>query len=84
LRVKSTPEGFLALILQVRRSKNVLCQNKNHPQSFSSIYFSILFAGLVRNAGSIALGRARADGSGVNGLLITLEDVLQALDEVKA
>ncbi|KAL3765258.1 hypothetical protein ACHAWO_001199 [Cyclotella atomus] len=40
-------------------------------------------AGLVRNAGSIALARSRSDGSGVNGLLITLEDVMQALAEVK-
>ncbi|KAL7484439.1 hypothetical protein ACHAW6_010965 [Cyclotella cf. meneghiniana] len=41
-------------------------------------------AGLVRNAGSIALSRARVDGSGVNGLLITLEDVMQALNESKS
>jgi SpoVK/Ycf46/Vps4 family AAA+-type ATPase len=39
--------------------------------------------GLVRCAGSIALARARKDGSGVDGLLITVEDVLVALDEVK-
>jgi vesicle-fusing ATPase len=38
-------------------------------------------AGLVRNAGSLALARARKDGSGVEGLLVTLEDVLSALDE---
>ena len=40
-------------------------------------------AGLVRCAGSIALSRARIDGSGIEGLLITLEDVKQALVEVK-
>lgn len=40
--------------------------------------------GLVRNAGSIALARSRSDGSGVSGLLITLEDVMQALVEAKA
>mmetsp|Transcript_2507 Transcript_2507/g.2554 ORF Transcript_2507/g.2554 Transcript_2507/m.2554 type:complete len:505 (-) Transcript_2507:216-1730(-) len=40
-------------------------------------------AGLVRCAGSIALERARKDGSGVEGLLITLEDVMCALEEVK-
>jgi vesicle-fusing ATPase len=40
-------------------------------------------AGLVRSAGSLALSRARRDGSGVEGLLITLEDVQQALTEVK-
>ena len=39
-------------------------------------------AGLVRCAGSLALSRARRDGSGVEGLLITLEDVKQALKEV--
>ncbi|KAG7348395.1 ATPase AAA, CDC48 subfamily protein [Nitzschia inconspicua] len=40
-------------------------------------------AGLVRSAGSLALSRARKDGSGVEGLLITLEDAKQALKEVK-
>jgi SpoVK/Ycf46/Vps4 family AAA+-type ATPase len=40
-------------------------------------------AGLVRSAGSLALARARKDGTGVQGLLITLEDVMQALVEVK-
>ncbi len=39
-------------------------------------------AGLVRCAGSLALSRARQDGNGVEGLLITLEDVKQALKEV--
>jgi vesicle-fusing ATPase len=39
--------------------------------------------GLVRCAGSIALSRARRDGNGVDGLLITVEDVAQALQEVK-
>jgi SpoVK/Ycf46/Vps4 family AAA+-type ATPase len=39
--------------------------------------------GLVRCSGSIALARARKDGSGVDGLLITVEDVIMALDEVK-
>ena len=41
-------------------------------------------AGLVRCAGSIALSRARKEGNGVEGLLITLDDVKQALEEVKA
>ena len=40
-------------------------------------------AGLVRCAGSLALSRARSDGNGVDGLLITLEDVKLALEEVK-
>lgn len=40
-------------------------------------------AGLVRCAGSIALSRARSDGSGVDGLTVTLEDVKEALQEVK-
>ena len=39
-------------------------------------------AGLVRCAGSLALSRSRKDGNGVDGLLITLEDVKQALEEV--
>lgn len=41
-------------------------------------------AGLVRCAGSLALARARSDGNGVEGLLITLEDVKQALTEVRS
>ena len=40
-------------------------------------------AGLVRCAGSLALARARQDGSGVDGLLITLQDVKEALNEVQ-
>jgi vesicle-fusing ATPase len=40
-------------------------------------------AGLVRCAGSLALSRARKDGNGVKGLLITLEDAKQALIEIK-
>jgi vesicle-fusing ATPase len=40
-------------------------------------------AGLVRCAGSIALARARDRGEGVEGLLITLEDVSEALEEVE-
>ena len=41
-------------------------------------------AGLVRCAGSIALARARKDGSGIEGLLITLDDVIRALEEVRS
>lgn len=41
-------------------------------------------AGLVRSAGSIALARCRKqDENGVGSLLITLPDVLGALDEIK-
>jgi SpoVK/Ycf46/Vps4 family AAA+-type ATPase len=40
-------------------------------------------AGVVRCAGSIALARSREDGSGVKGLIITLDDVKQALLEVR-
>ena len=40
-------------------------------------------AGLVRCAGSLALSRAREQGGGVDNLLITMEDVKQALQEVK-
>ena len=39
--------------------------------------------GLVRCSGSIALSRARQQGMGLEGLLITEDDVLQALEEVK-
>ena len=38
--------------------------------------------GLVRCAGSRALSRARKDGGGVESLLITLDDVKNALVEV--
>ena len=40
-------------------------------------------AGLVRCAGSLALARARKVGNGVDDLLITMEDVKQALQEVR-
>ncbi|KAL3786701.1 hypothetical protein ACHAW5_008685 [Stephanodiscus triporus] len=39
--------------------------------------------GLVRCAGSIALSRAREEGACIESLLITLDDVKQALTEVK-
>jgi SpoVK/Ycf46/Vps4 family AAA+-type ATPase len=39
--------------------------------------------GLVRCAGSIALSRARQEGVGIDGLLITLDDVKQAFAEIK-
>lgn len=40
-------------------------------------------AGLVRCAGSIALERSRKDGGGVENLVVTLEDVVSALSEIK-
>jgi vesicle-fusing ATPase len=40
-------------------------------------------AGLVRCAGSIALSRLRKEGAAIDSLLITLDDMKQALDEVK-
>lgn len=40
-------------------------------------------AGLVRCAGSIALSRTRKQGVGIDSLVVTLEDVIEALDEVK-
>jgi hypothetical protein len=46
-------------------------------------YSGVNIAGLVRCAGSIALSRARKDGTGVQGLLITLNDIKKALKEVK-
>lgn len=39
--------------------------------------------GLVRCAGSLALARARSDGSGIDGLILTLEDVQSSIKEVK-
>ena len=40
-------------------------------------------AGLVRCAGSIALSRVRKEGADIDALLITLDDMKQALAEVK-
>ena len=40
-------------------------------------------AGLVRCAGSLALARARREGSGIDRLLITLEDVKAAVQEIR-
>ena len=43
-------------------------------------------AGLVRCAGSIALERARKqdlEGGNMDGLLITVEDVARALEEIR-
>eukprot|EP00535_Pseudo-nitzschia_heimii_P012756 CAMPEP_0197198740 /NCGR_PEP_ID=MMETSP1423-20130617/33523_1 /TAXON_ID=476441 /ORGANISM="Pseudo-nitzschia heimii, Strain UNC1101" /LENGTH=570 /DNA_ID=CAMNT_0042652577 /DNA_START=429 /DNA_END=2141 /DNA_ORIENTATION=- len=40
-------------------------------------------AGLVRSAGSLALSRARKDGSGVCDILITLDDAVTAIEEIK-
>jgi vesicle-fusing ATPase len=41
-------------------------------------------AGLVRCAGSLALARAREEGGGIDSLIITLEDVQKALNELKS
>jgi len=38
--------------------------------------------GLVRCSGSLALARARRQGMGLEGLLITLDDVIEAMDEI--
>jgi SpoVK/Ycf46/Vps4 family AAA+-type ATPase len=46
-------------------------------------YSGAELVGLVRCAGSISLSRARKDGAGVEALLITLDDIEQALTEVK-
>jgi len=46
-------------------------------------YWGAELAGLEKCAGSIALSRARKDGAGVEALLITLDDIEQALTEVK-
>jgi vesicle-fusing ATPase len=39
--------------------------------------------GLVRCAGSLALARARNDGSGMDGLIVTLQDVMNSFSEMK-
>ena len=40
-------------------------------------------AGLVRSAGSFALARVRLQEGGIENLMITVEDVHQALEEMK-
>ena len=53
-------------------------------ESVTGGYSGADLAGLVRCAGSIALSRTRLQGTGLDSLIITLEDVKEALKEVKA
>lgn len=67
-----------------RRRLRQLTRKRSYDLAVATAGFSGAdIAGLVRSAGSLALSRARRDGSGVEGLLITLDDVKQALLEVK-
>lgn len=71
-----------------RRKRDILRGVLKGPYDLAADYATKGFsgadiAGLVRNAGSIALSRARKDGTGVDGILVTLEDVKQALGEIR-
>jgi hypothetical protein len=48
--------------------------------SSNKLPFRLLF---LSQAGSLALSRVRKDGGGVEDLLITLEDVKAAIEEVR-
>jgi vesicle-fusing ATPase len=70
--------GRLSLAGRQRRRLNDLAADR-----WTGGFSGADLAGLVRCSGSLALARARRDGSGVEGLLITVEDVLNALEEIK-
>ncbi len=75
-KLKNATYNFIDY-LSSASAKNVDLADETHGFSGADI------EGLVRCAGSIALSRARRDGGGVESLLITLDDVKQALLEVK-
>jgi len=72
---KSKRQRFFNLFSHFRRSMQDLAE-------VTKGYSGADIAGLVRCAGSIALARARQNGSGVDGLLITLEDFNEAHKEM--
>ena len=72
---KSKRKRFLNSFSHFRRSTQDLA-------AITKGYSGADIAGLVRCAGSIALARARQNGSGVDGLLITLEDFNEAYKEL--
>jgi vesicle-fusing ATPase len=78
---------ILSIHLQSLRAKGrlsqPLCQNINRLAAKTRGFSGADLAGLVRSAGSIALARARCTGDGVEGLLITLSDMEEALKELK-
>ena len=76
--LRQLAKSLVATTVGSNRWKNV-CDLAGLTDGFSGADI----AGLVRCAGSIALARSRQDGTGIEGLLITLEDVLLALEEVK-
>lgn len=76
----------LALRQVVRQILHINTSKRNYDLAAESVtggFSGADIAGLVRCAGSIALSRARSDGGGVENLLITLDDVKQAVQELK-
>lgn len=76
-KLKNATYNIIDYLSSAASAKNVDLADETHGFSGADI------EGLVRCAGSIALSRARRDGGGVESLLITLDDVKQALQEVK-
>eukprot|EP00594_Rhizosolenia_setigera_P000396 CAMPEP_0178948720 /NCGR_PEP_ID=MMETSP0789-20121207/5634_1 /TAXON_ID=3005 /ORGANISM="Rhizosolenia setigera, Strain CCMP 1694" /LENGTH=732 /DNA_ID=CAMNT_0020629127 /DNA_START=198 /DNA_END=2396 /DNA_ORIENTATION=+ len=75
-----------ALRQVVRQILHINTSKRNYDLAAESVtggFSGADIAGLVRCAGSIALSRARSDGGGVENLLITLDDVKQAVQELK-
>ena len=74
---------FLSRIRKTLLSSKVSRINDLAADRFTGGFSGADIAGLVRCAGSRALSRARTDGGGVESLIVTLSDVVDALDEVK-
>ncbi len=84
----SFKHGFRGLLQKDKKVKTNLT-NRFMAQDLAADKFTKNFSGadlqgLVRCSGSIALSRARQQGMGLEGLIITLEDVLEALDEIQS
>jgi len=75
--------NFLSRIRKTLLSSKVSRINDLAADRFTGGFSGADIAGLVRCAGSRALSRARTDGGGVESLIVTLSDVVDALDEVK-
>ena len=81
--ISSRSIGFIKSIRHRLRGKSSITDLAS--DSVTAGFSGADLAGLVRCAGSIALARARKQGTGVinGGLLITLEDISDALKEIK-
>ena len=80
ISLKSNMKSFISRRLSLKSRKF----HDLAAESLTGGFSGADLAGLVRCAGSIALSRTRLQGSGLDSLIITLEDVEEALKEVKA